>query len=52
MKWGGRRRARYVTPDLSYYWEEAREWCGNDKWDEKTNFEKKGIPGMIISTSK
>ena len=25
-KWGGRRRARYVTPDLSYYWEGAREW--------------------------
>ena len=24
-----------MTPDLSYYWEEAREWCEDNKWDEK-----------------
>ena len=30
----GGRRARYVTPDLSYYWEGAREWCEDNKWDE------------------
>ena len=24
-----------MTPDLSYYWEGAREWCGDDKWDEE-----------------
>ena len=34
-EWGGRRRARYVTPDLSYYWEGAREQCEHNKRDEK-----------------
>ena len=24
VMWGGGRRARYVTPDLSYYWEGGR----------------------------
>ena len=24
-----------MTPDLSYYWEGSREWCGDDKWDEE-----------------
>ena len=28
-------RGRYVTPDLSYYWEGAREWFGDNKLDEK-----------------
>ena len=34
-KWGGRRRARYVTPDLSFYLEGAREWFENNRWDEE-----------------
>ena len=25
---------RYVTPDLSYYWEGAREQCEDNKWNE------------------
>ena len=25
LEWGGGSRARYVTPDLSHYWEGARE---------------------------
>ena len=24
-----------MTPDLSYYWEVAREWCGDNKWDDE-----------------
>ena len=24
-----------MTPDLSYYWEGAREWYGDNKWDEE-----------------
>ena len=24
-----------MTPDLSYYWEGAREWCEENKWDEE-----------------
>ena len=24
-----------MTPDLSYYWEGAREWCEDNKWDGK-----------------
>ena len=24
-----------MTPDLSYYWEGAREWCGDNTWDEE-----------------
>ena len=24
-----------MTPDLSYYWEGAREWCKDNKWDEE-----------------
>ena len=24
-----------MTPDLSYYWEGAREWCEDNKWDEE-----------------
>ena len=31
----GEERARYVTPDLSYYWEGGREKCEDNKWDEK-----------------
>ena len=32
----GREEEGYVTPDLSYYWEGAREeWCEDNKWDEK-----------------
>ena len=28
-----------MTPDLIYYWEGAREWCEDNKWDE----EKKNV---------
>ena len=24
-----------MTPDLSYYWEGAREWCEDNKWGEE-----------------
>ena len=24
-----------MTPHLSYYWEGAREWCEDNKWDEE-----------------
>ena len=24
-----------MTPDLSYYWEGAREWCEDDKREER-----------------
>ena len=24
-----------LTPDLSYYWAGAREWCGDNKWDQE-----------------
>ena len=24
-----------MTPDLGYYWEGAREWCEDNKWDEE-----------------
>ena len=24
-----------MTPDLSYYWEGARERCEDNKWDEE-----------------
>ena len=37
-----------MTPDLSYYWEGAREWCEDDKWDE----EKKMLQRFSITTSK
>ena len=42
--WGGGRRARYVTPDLSYYWEGARGQCDDNKWGEETKkyIKKKG----------
>ena len=29
-----------VTPDLSYHWEGAREWCEDNKWDEEFSFAK------------
>ena len=29
-----------MTPDLSYYWEGAREWCEDSKWDVKKNVAK------------
>ena len=29
-----------MTPDLSYYWEGAREWCEDNKWDEDFFFSK------------
>ena len=32
------------TPGLSYYWEGAREWCGDNKWDE----EKKCCKGILL----
>ena len=35
QKWGRKRTARYVNPDLSYYWEGAREWCDDKKFDEE-----------------
>ena len=37
-KWGRGRRARYVTPDLSYYCEGAREKCEDNKWDGTKKF--------------
>ena len=39
-----KRRARHVTPDLSYYWEGAREKCEDNKWDgkEKSKYIKCG----------
>ena len=34
-----------MTPDdLSYYWEGAREWCGDNKWDE----EEKRCKGILL----
>ena len=39
----GREEGPLLTPDLSYYWEGAREWCGDNKWDEEKNVAKKGI---------
>ena len=33
-----------MTPDLSYYWEAAREWCQDSKWDE----EKECCTGMLL----
>ena len=24
-----------MTPDLSYYWEGAREWCEDNTWEEE-----------------
>ena len=33
-----------MTPDLSYYWEGAREWCGDNKWDK----EKKCCQGILL----
>ena len=24
-----------MTPDMSHYWEGEREWCEDNKWDEK-----------------
>ena len=32
---GREEKGPLLTPDLSYYWEGAREWCGDDKWDEE-----------------
>ena len=34
-----------MTPDLSYYWEGAREWCEDNKCDEclVTLHEKKNV---------
>ena len=29
-----------MTPDLSYYWEGAREWCEDNKWDEEKSLAK------------
>ena len=29
-----------MTPDLSYYWGEAREQCEDNKWDGKKNKKK------------
>ena len=33
-----------MTPDLSYYWEGAREWCEDNKWDTK----KKNYEGILL----
>ena len=32
-----------MTPDLSYYWEGAREWCEDNKWNEEKKRLHKGI---------
>ena len=29
-----------MSPDLRYYWEGAREWCEDNKWDEDFFFAK------------
>ena len=31
---GGGRRARHMTPDLSYYWKGTRELCEDNECDE------------------
>ena len=38
-----------MTPDLSYYWEGAREWCGDNTWGEEKKMLQRYI---IIATSK
>ena len=35
-----------MTPDLSYYWEGAREWCEDIKWDEEKK--KKCCKGIVL----
>ena len=37
---GEGRRARYVTPNLTYYWDRAREQCEDYKWDGKHTYLK------------
>ena len=40
-----------MTPDdLSYYWEGARKWCGDNKWDEEKKMLQRYI--IIVTTSK
>ena len=39
-----------MTPDLSYYWEGAGEWCGDDIWDEEKKCCEERY--MIINTIK
>ena len=42
--WGGERRARHVTPDLSDYWEGGRDKCErtiNEKREKKKIKQKK-----------
>ena len=45
----GREEGPLLTPDLSYYWEGARVWCGDDKWDEEKKMLQRYI---IVTTSK
>ena len=33
-----------MTPDLRYYWEGARGWCEDNKWDE----DKKCCKGILL----
>ena len=35
-------RARYVTPDLNYYWAGERE-CEDNKWDEEKATEREKV---------
>ena len=30
-----------MTPDLSYYWEGAQEWCEDNKWEEENKMLKR-----------
>ena len=44
---GGVGPYRYVTSDMSYHWEGAREWCEDDKWHEEK--EKQSCKGMTTT---
>ena len=40
-----------LTQDLRYYWEGAREWCGDNKWDKGKKMLQRYIINNI-TTSK
>ena len=33
--------------DLCYYWEGAREWCGDDEWDEEKKMLQRKVYGYF-----
>ena len=45
--WGWGRRVSYVTPDLSYCWEGARQQCKDDEWDGEKKGHRSGYEGRI-----